>query len=149
LADVTGSSSAESAIFYVADIFGFRSQSLQGADILACSDSEKQRLVFIPDFFDGKPAELEWYPPKDESQQKALSAFFQNQGSPPRAASKIPGLVEEIERQYPSIRSWAILGFCWGGKVRFEMTLPHCPSILLVNQYLGAGGFPSASFDWH
>jgi len=41
------------------DIFGFFPQTLQGADILALSGPQRYR-VFMPDFFDGEPAPIEW-----------------------------------------------------------------------------------------
>jgi hypothetical protein len=43
------------------DIFGFYSQTLQGADILAFSGKDEKYLVFIPDWFEGKPADISWY----------------------------------------------------------------------------------------
>ncbi len=44
----TGSKDAKSAILVVYDIFGFFPQTLQGADILAYGDKEKQYQVFMP-----------------------------------------------------------------------------------------------------
>jgi hypothetical protein len=43
----------------VYDIFGLNfDQILQGADIIAHSDNEHQYQVFMPDFFDGSPADV-------------------------------------------------------------------------------------------
>lgn len=47
----TGPSSAKSAILVVYDIFGFFPQTLQGADILATGDKEKQYQVFMPGMY--------------------------------------------------------------------------------------------------
>lgn len=44
----TGPSHAKSALLVVYDIFGFFPQTLQGADILAHGDKEKQYQVFMP-----------------------------------------------------------------------------------------------------
>lgn len=44
----TGSSSAKSAILVVYDIFGFFPQTIQGADILAYGDKEKQYVIHSP-----------------------------------------------------------------------------------------------------
>ena len=44
----TGDSNAKSALLVVYDIFGFFPQTLQGADILAHGDKEKQYQVFMP-----------------------------------------------------------------------------------------------------
>lgn len=59
----TGPSDAKKAILVIYDIFGFKDQTLQGADILATSDKENQYQVFMPDFFEGKPVDINDYPP--------------------------------------------------------------------------------------
>jgi len=114
---VTGPATATKAIFFVFDIFGYFDQTVQGADILAYADKDHQYLVFVPDFFDGKPADIAWMPPDTEEKQQALGGFFQSQGAPPTAVGKVPGLVKAISAQYPHIGTWGGLGFCWGGKV--------------------------------
>lgn len=52
----TGPADANKAILFIFDIFGYFPQTLQGADILAYGDKEQQYRVYMPDFFDGKPA---------------------------------------------------------------------------------------------
>ncbi|KAI0850873.1 Alpha/Beta hydrolase protein [Daldinia vernicosa] len=113
---VTGPKQATKGIITIFDIFGFYPQTLQGADILATSDRSQQYRVFIPDWFHGEPAPLEWFPPDTEDKQKNLAAFFQK-NSPPSVAAKVPDYVAVVKAKYPEIKSWAILGFCWGGKV--------------------------------
>ncbi|KAI1472487.1 Alpha/Beta hydrolase protein [Daldinia caldariorum] len=113
---VTGPQEATKGIITIFDIFGFYPQTLQGADILATSDHSQKYRVFIPDWFAGEPAPLEWFPPDTEEKQKNLGAFFQKH-SPPSVADKVPGYVSAVAAKYPQIKSWAILGFCWGGKV--------------------------------
>lgn len=114
---VTGPANASKAILYIYDIFGFFPQSIQGADILATADEDNNYQVFIPDFFEGKYADMSWYPPTDEEKRQALGNFFQNQGAAPKTALKIPGLLKEIEKQYSGIKIWGVAGFCWGGKI--------------------------------
>lgn len=58
--DVTGPPTASKALLFIFDIFGFYPQSLQGADILSTSDSHAQYQVFMPDFFEGSPADYSW-----------------------------------------------------------------------------------------
>lgn len=60
---VTGPSDAKKALLVIYDIFGFKDQTIQGADILATSDKENQYKVFMPDFFEGKPVDISDYPP--------------------------------------------------------------------------------------
>lgn len=59
-ADVTGPSDASKAILLIYDIFGYFPQTIQGADILATSGKDHHYQVFIPDFFEGKPADISW-----------------------------------------------------------------------------------------
>ncbi|KAI1806920.1 Alpha/Beta hydrolase protein [Daldinia bambusicola] len=113
---VTGPKDATKGIVTIFDIFGYYPQTLQGADILATSDHAQQYRVFIPDWFAGEPAPLEWFPPDTEEKQKNLGAFFQK-NSPPSVAAKVPDYVSAVAAKYPEIKTWAILGFCWGGKV--------------------------------
>jgi len=114
---VTGPANASKAILYIYDIFGYFPQSLQGADILSTSDKDNQYQVFMPDWFEGKPADISWYPPDNDEKGKALGNFFQTTGAPPKTAAKVPTTVKEIEAKYSSIKTWGIVGFCWGGKI--------------------------------
>ncbi|KAI1778911.1 Alpha/Beta hydrolase protein [Hypoxylon cercidicola] len=113
---VTGPKDATKGIISIFDIFGFYPQTLQGADILATADHAQTYKVFMPDWFAGEPCPLEWFPPDTEEKQKGLGAFFQK-NPPPGVAAKVPGYVDAVSAKYPEIKSWAIIGFCWGGKV--------------------------------
>jgi len=114
---VTGPSTASKALFVIFDIFGYFPQTIQGADILSTSDKDHQYQVFMPDFFEGKPADISWYPPDTEEKGNALGNFFQTTGAPPTSAKKVPELVKAIEAKYPAIKTWGVVGFCWGGKI--------------------------------
>jgi len=114
---VTGPANASKAILYVYDIFGYYPQSLQGADILSTSDKDHTYQVFMPDFFEGNPADISWYPPDNKEKEQALGNFFQTTGAPPKTASKVPAVLKEIEKKYNSITTWGVVGFCWGGKI--------------------------------
>lgn len=101
------------------DIFGFFDQTIQGADILATSSEQKYR-VFIPDFFEGQPADLSKFPPQTDEDKKYLANFFQTKAAPPNTLSKIPNIVAEANKLAPGgngFESWSILGYCWGGKI--------------------------------
>ncbi|KAK4227538.1 hypothetical protein QBC38DRAFT_477692 [Podospora fimiseda] len=112
---VTGPADATKGIVVIYDIFGYFDQTVQGADILAISHHEKYK-VFIPDWFEGEPCPIEWYPPNTEEKQKSLGAFF-GKNPPPGVAAKLPAFVKALGAKNPSIKSWGVLGFCWGGKV--------------------------------
>ncbi|KAF2083303.1 carboxymethylenebutenolidase [Saccharata proteae CBS 121410] len=113
----TGPSSAKHAILVIYDIFGFFPQTLQGADILATSDKERQYQVFMPDFFEGKPADISWYPPDNDEKGQKLGQFFQTTAAPPKTVPRVPKVVQEINKKVGGLESWAVLGFCWGGKI--------------------------------
>ncbi|OJJ43159.1 hypothetical protein ASPZODRAFT_104089 [Penicilliopsis zonata CBS 506.65] len=115
---VTGPESATKAILVIFDIFGFFDQTIQGADILATSNEKKYR-VFMPDFFEGSPADISWYPPQTDEHKQKLGEFFQTKAAAPNTLSKIPKIVVEANKLAPSGTAfeWSILGYCWGGKI--------------------------------
>ncbi|KAF2810323.1 dienelactone hydrolase family protein-like protein [Mytilinidion resinicola] len=121
----TGPSTAKRAILIIYDIFGFFPQTLQGADILAHSDNEHPYQVFIPDFFDGEPADISWYPPDNEEKGKLLGDFFSTKAAPPKTLPRVQKVVEELSGK--GIQSWGILGFCWGGKIVNLSSLESTP----------------------
>lgn len=118
------------------DIFGFFPQTLQGADILATSDKDQKYRVFIPDFFEGEPADISWYPPTTDETKAKLGKFFETKAGPPATLAKIPGVVADANKLSPAsaFGTWGILGYCWGGKV----------ANLAVGAE-GAGGFKAAA----
>ncbi|QDS70572.1 hypothetical protein FKW77_010520 [Venturia effusa] len=112
----TGDAKAKHAILVVYDIFGYFPQTLQGADILAYGDKEKQYQVFMPDFLEGSPADISWYPPDNEEKGAKLGKFFETTAAPPKTVKRVPDLVASIKKEY-SIESFAVVGYCWGGKI--------------------------------
>jgi hypothetical protein len=60
LPDVTGPDDATKGIIHVFDIFGYFDQTVQGADILASSDDHHKYKVFMADWVNGDPANIEW-----------------------------------------------------------------------------------------
>ncbi|KAL4963943.1 dienelactone hydrolase family protein [Aspergillus stella-maris] len=119
---VTGPENASKAILVIYDIFGFFPQTLQGADILSTS-SKQQYRVFMPDFFEGQPADISWFPPQTDEHKEKLGNFFNTKAAPQNTLSKIPGVVSEANALAPptakggGFESWSILGYCWGGKI--------------------------------
>ena len=116
-ADSTGPPTANKAILVVYDIFGFWPQTIQGADILATGDKEQSYQVFMPDFFEGQPADISWYPPDTKEKGEKLGAFFGAQAAPPKTVARIPKVIDELQTKFPDIQAWGIVGYCWGGKI--------------------------------
>lgn len=71
----------------------------------------------MPDFFEGKPADISWYPPDTKEKKEKLGEFFSNVGNPTKTVERVPKVIKEIESQFSGIESWGAVGFCWGGKV--------------------------------
>ncbi|RMX98948.1 hypothetical protein D0868_09804 [Hortaea werneckii] len=113
----TGPKNAKSALLVIYDIFGFFPQTLQGADILAHGDKEHQYQVFMPDFFDGSPTDISWYPPDTEEKGQKLGQFFSTAAAPPKTLERIPKVLQQIQSERPDIKEWGVVGFCWGGKI--------------------------------
>ncbi|KAF1962815.1 dienelactone hydrolase family protein [Byssothecium circinans] len=112
----TGPKDAKQGILIVYDIFGFFPQTIQGADILAYTDKEQPYQVFMPDFFEGSPADISWYPPDNEEKGKKLGEFFSTKAAPPKTLPRIPKIVDELAKT-KGVEKWGIVGFCWGGKI--------------------------------
>lgn len=72
----------------------------------------------MPDFFEGEPADISWFPPQTDDHKAKLGAFFQSKAAPPNTLSKLPGVVSEGNKlSSGSGFDWSILGYCWGGKI--------------------------------
>ncbi|KIW16974.1 hypothetical protein PV08_04165 [Exophiala spinifera] len=113
---ITGPSSASHGILVIFDIFGFFPQTIQGADILAHS-SEKHYQVFMPDWFDGNPADISWYPPDTEDKGRKLGAFFNTEAAPAKTVDRVMKVMNKLQSNYPNMKSWGVVGYCWGGKI--------------------------------
>jgi dienelactone hydrolase len=70
----------------------------------------------MPDFFDNNCADISWYPPDTKEKGEKLGAWFEN-AAPPKHLPRVKKLVEEAEKMNPKIKSWGVIGYCWGGKM--------------------------------
>jgi dienelactone hydrolase len=130
---VTGPSNPTQAVIVIYDIFGMYPQTIRGADILASSISEKSghpTKVFMPDWFD-EPADITQYPPDTDEKMKYIMGFFNGPASPSVIVPKVPGLVDAMEAENSGIKSWGIVGHCWGGKVCFFLIGFFSPWLIL------------------
>jgi dienelactone hydrolase len=128
----SGSDSPILAILYIYDIFGLYPQTLRGADILAKSIAEKTgnaTKVFMPDWF-SEPADISMYPPNTPEKMKYILDFFAVQAAPNAIIPQIDGLMKAMVAKNPTIKSWGIVGYCWGGKVllRLFFVIPNTDS---------------------
>lgn len=114
---MTGPTSAKTGIISFYDVFGYYSQTLQGADILANPNAEKPSRVFVPDFLKGNPANLDWYPPETEEQKSATQAWLKDNLSAEKHSALFEEMLEAAAKANPDITSWGVIGYCWGGKM--------------------------------
>jgi hypothetical protein len=72
----------------------------------------------MPDFWGDNPQDLSNFPPKTPAQIKKIQDFFiTGPGNLERSQLLIMPMFEAIRSKHPEIKSWAIMGFCWGGKI--------------------------------
>ena len=69
-----------------------------------------------PDFFEGSPADLAWYPPDTDEKGAKLGEWFKS-AAPALHLPKIPSIVKSANEYNENIRTWGIIGYCWGGKM--------------------------------
>ncbi|TVY84716.1 putative AIM2 family protein [Lachnellula suecica] len=118
----TGSPTSKRGIFMIYDVFGIFVQTVRGADILASGyhetpDKGGEYKVFMPDWFGENAADVSHYPPKTPQEIAQTNAFMNGPAAPSGTVPRIAPLMEEIKKAHPHISEWAIVGFCWGGKI--------------------------------
>ncbi|KAI8983409.1 Alpha/Beta hydrolase protein [Trametes punicea] len=101
------------ALVCVYDIFGFKPQTQQGADILA---EKLNAQVLMPDFFEpNEPWPTDKFPPKTDEDKAKLQAFFGGPAKPQDAVVKLINVAKELKSEGAE---WVgTFGYCWGGKV--------------------------------
>ena len=111
-----GPAEATKAIFMIYDIFGYSSQILEGADKLA-----EHYRIFMPDFFEGKPAPMDWMPMDGGVPDEAkMDDFCNGPGETQQTLRKLESLVTTFQELHPEIKAWGLLGYCWGGYVSHQ-----------------------------
>lgn len=112
-ADVTGPESATKAIFVLYDIFGYSHPIIRGVDKLADAGFR----VFMPDFFEGNPAPMSLMPLDGPPDEDAMDKFCAERGDTKKTMKRMSELLKHCEKLQPSIKTWGLLGYCWGGYV--------------------------------
>ncbi|EMD41592.1 hypothetical protein CERSUDRAFT_110169 [Gelatoporia subvermispora B] len=101
------------SLICVYDIFGFKPQTQQGADILA---EQLNAQVLMPDFFEpGEPWPADKFPPQTDEEKSKLQAFFGGIASPLTAVEKLIAVGKQLKSEGSTFVG--TYGFCWGGKV--------------------------------
>ncbi|KAH9945607.1 hypothetical protein B0H21DRAFT_694051 [Amylocystis lapponica] len=104
---------ADTAIVTVFDIFGFKPQTQQGADILA---EQLNAHVVMPDFFEPDDAlPVEAFPPVTDADKARLQAFFGGPANPGPNLQKLLRVGHALKAD--GAKFVGAYGLCWGGKV--------------------------------
>ncbi|QIW95892.1 hypothetical protein AMS68_001410 [Peltaster fructicola] len=111
---VTGDKNVSKAIFWMADVFGFSSPTLQGADIIASAGY----LVVIPDLLQGNYAKAAWFADTmSDSEQQEKGKFYGYIRDWPSRLQTVETSLAGLKAEYKGVQKWGSIGFCWGGKV--------------------------------
>lgn len=114
---MTGPSDAKRGIISFYDIFGYFPQTVQGADILAYSNSENPSIVFMPDFLKGNTAQMAWFPPDTDEKKAASGAWMKDTLDAAGHSALFEETLQAATSAHPEITSWGVIGYCWGGKM--------------------------------
>jgi dienelactone hydrolase len=105
---ITGPKDAYKAIYFIYDVFGFTNPSLQGADILA-SQGKEPYLVIMPDLFDGKPVQPEWFADREAHKDK-ISAFMSKLQDPEPHVKQVLDILVAAKEEFKDVQSWGAIG---------------------------------------
>ncbi|KAA8898501.1 dienelactone hydrolase [Sphaerosporella brunnea] len=118
---VTGAAAAsKTGVLAIHDVFGLDYwQTLQGADIVASTG----RVVVMPDFFRGAVFEPSIIPADTEEKMQKMVAFLDGPANFENNTEAVKALVPLLKERFPGVEKWALLGYCWGGKVATLLSL--------------------------
>ncbi|KAM0174096.1 hypothetical protein ACHAPC_010137 [Botrytis cinerea] len=114
---VLGASNPTNALMVIYDIFGTAPQTLQGADLLAAALEPLNTVVIVPDLFNGKKAQAEWFKDPSEEAKAAKAAFVESAYAIDKWEKLVGEVVADCGEKWDGIKAWACLGLCWGGKI--------------------------------
>ncbi|PCH33283.1 hypothetical protein WOLCODRAFT_141584 [Wolfiporia cocos MD-104 SS10] len=100
------------ALVCVYDIFGFKPQTQQGADILA---EKLNAHIVMPDFFEpGAPWPADKFPPQTDEEKANLHVFFGGAANPKNGVMKLVTVSKALKDD--GAKFVGAFGFCWRGK---------------------------------
>lgn len=112
-------------MIFIYDVFGFASQTLQGADRLA-QHLRPNTVVLVPDLLRGAYVQPEWLLPGDdpppEERQRLFAEFRAGPGRADAGAEGLLAVRREVGERWAVDEEEgkggvAVGGLCWGGKV--------------------------------
>ncbi|TGO24386.1 hypothetical protein BPAE_0104g00160 [Botrytis paeoniae] len=124
---ISGASKPTNALMVIYDIFGAAPQTLQGADLLAAALEPLNTVVIVPDLFNGKKAQAEWFRNPSEEAKAAKAAFVESAYAIDRWEKLVGEVVADCGKKWDGVKAWACLGLCWGGKVAAATSRKETP----------------------
>ena len=106
---ITGPRDAKKAVYFIYDVFGFTDPTLQGADILA-SRGKEEYLVVVPDFFDGKPVQPEWFARDTEEKCQKIADFMAGIADPKPHIERMDKVLNAAKDEFSNVKGWASIG---------------------------------------
>lgn len=72
----------------------------------------------MPDLFDGEPCDINMVPTNTEEKKAHVSNFFATKANLATNKENIIKSLEALKEGLSEVEKWAVVGYCWGGKVR-------------------------------
>jgi carboxymethylenebutenolidase len=102
----------DEAIILIPDIYGQTDYSKRTAEEFAQSFG---RPVFLLDYFYISTGEANIW---DENDREKVHAVMQN-FDPEKFTAFLEEVISEIKEEYPSIKNFSVIGFCFGGRLAY------------------------------
>lgn len=67
------------------------------------------------------------YPPETEEQKSKIGTWFADKANPEKAQKRISQCLKAAEEYNPNIKTWGVVGYCWGGKMVSLASGPGTP----------------------
>ena len=77
----------------------------------------------MPDFFEGEPCDHSAYPFDTEEKKKILQTFWTTKADFGKNQAAIRQITGALKDEFKSAEKWAIIGYCWGGKVNERLKI--------------------------
>lgn len=81
----------------------------------------------MPNFFRGPGIDPTLFPVDTPEKTAKVTEFIQGPANVEQAVKNLQMIMEKATITYPGVERWAVIGYCWGGKVRVsDPPMPFC-----------------------
>lgn len=71
----------------------------------------------MPDLFEGEPCDISIFPPTTDEKKAQFNQFWTTKADFEKNQKAIRKTIEALKSDFKDVEKWAIIGYCWGGKV--------------------------------